>query len=247
MSEVTDTLETEGSTEFDSSENIFGDEQPPTDNTTEYSDDSDPTFTVVIDGREQEVPMDELLKGYQRQSDYTRKTQDVARQRDDAAQALQLVQQLQEDPEGTLEVLRRHLVNDGDNGEDIDPVEARLAQHDKFIAEQQDADFEVWLQGEIHNLQDKYPSLDGESTIQWALDNNIPNLEAAYLHREAAAYHQATRDEKNKEAATRKRNSPPVAGRSVAGDSVARPSRDIVSVSDALDAALEDLGEDWFE
>lgn len=247
MSEVTDTLETEVPAEPFGSEDTFGEEQPPADYATEYSDDSDPTFTVVVDGREQEVPMDELLKGYQRQSDYTRKTQDVARQREDAAQALQLVQQLQNDPEGTLEVLRQHLVSDGDIGEDIDPVEARLAQHDKFIAEQRDAEFEVWLQGEISDLQGKYPNLDGESTIEWALENNIPNLEAAYLHREAAAFHQEQVNTKNREAANRKRNSPPVAGRSVAGGSVAPPPREVKTVADALNAALEDLGEDWFE
>ncbi len=35
-------------------------------------------FTVKIDGKEQQVPVDELIKGYQRTADYTRKTQEAA-------------------------------------------------------------------------------------------------------------------------------------------------------------------------
>lgn len=38
-------------------------------------------FKVTIDGQEVEIPSDELVKGYQRQSDYTRKTQELAEQR----------------------------------------------------------------------------------------------------------------------------------------------------------------------
>lgn len=35
-------------------------------------------FTVKIDGKDESVTLDELLSGYQRQSDYTRKTQEIA-------------------------------------------------------------------------------------------------------------------------------------------------------------------------
>lgn len=44
-------------------------------------------FTIKIDGREQKVTRDELLAGYQRQADYSRKTAEVAEQRR-AAEAL---------------------------------------------------------------------------------------------------------------------------------------------------------------
>jgi hypothetical protein len=39
------------------------------------------TFTVKVDGREQQVTRDELLNGYQRQADYSRKTAELAEQR----------------------------------------------------------------------------------------------------------------------------------------------------------------------
>lgn len=43
----------------------------------------DPTVTVkvVIDGKEEEVTLEEALKGYSRTADYTRKTQEIAAQR----------------------------------------------------------------------------------------------------------------------------------------------------------------------
>lgn len=39
------------------------------------------TYTVTVDGKELEVTLDELTRGYQRLSDYTRKTQQLAAQR----------------------------------------------------------------------------------------------------------------------------------------------------------------------
>ena len=41
-----------------------------------------PTVGVKIDGEEHQVTMGELQSGYQRQSDYTRKTQELARERE---------------------------------------------------------------------------------------------------------------------------------------------------------------------
>jgi hypothetical protein len=43
------------------------------------------TFRVKVDGEEVEVPLDELLKGYSRTADYTRKTQAIAEARKQAA------------------------------------------------------------------------------------------------------------------------------------------------------------------
>lgn len=43
-----------------------------------------PTFSVRVDGTEQKVTLDELLNGYQRTADYTRKTQAIAEQRKQA-------------------------------------------------------------------------------------------------------------------------------------------------------------------
>jgi hypothetical protein len=48
---------------------------------TEETEEEQAAYEVVIDGQTLEVTQDELLSGYQRQADYTRKTQAVADQR----------------------------------------------------------------------------------------------------------------------------------------------------------------------
>ena len=49
------------------------DEQP--------SESNQELYKVVVDGQEQEVTLDELMKGYSRQSDYTRKTEKLSQER----------------------------------------------------------------------------------------------------------------------------------------------------------------------
>jgi hypothetical protein len=54
-------------------------------------------YTVRVDGKDEQVPLSELLAGYSRTSDYTRKTQEVANQRKSLEQIQsQLVQERQE-------------------------------------------------------------------------------------------------------------------------------------------------------
>ena len=52
----------------------------------------DPVYRVKVDGEEFEVSLDELRNGYQRQSDYTRKSQSLAEQRKAYEANLQAVQ-----------------------------------------------------------------------------------------------------------------------------------------------------------
>ena len=47
----------------------------------ETSDSNQELYKVVVDGQEQEVTLDELTKGYSRQSDYTRKTEKLSQDR----------------------------------------------------------------------------------------------------------------------------------------------------------------------
>lgn len=51
------------------------------DDAEEQDDDEALYFTVKIDGKEERVTADELVNGYQRTADYTRKTQEIAEQR----------------------------------------------------------------------------------------------------------------------------------------------------------------------
>ena len=58
-------------------------EQPESGNTeqTQETNVEEPRYKVKVDGQEVEVTQEELLRGYMRQSDYTRKTQQLANQR----------------------------------------------------------------------------------------------------------------------------------------------------------------------
>jgi hypothetical protein len=55
----------------------------------EFSDSDAPLYAVTIDGETSEVPLDELISGYQRKATYTHRQQELATQRDSLDQQLQ--------------------------------------------------------------------------------------------------------------------------------------------------------------
>ena len=59
----------------------------------EVPEETPPSYSVKVDGEEFEVSLDELRNGYQRQSDYTRKSQSLAEQRKAYEANLSAVQQ----------------------------------------------------------------------------------------------------------------------------------------------------------
>ncbi len=83
--EADNEAEEEVSEEFEEAEEYeVADEEAPTETPQAY--------TVKVDGEEFEVSLDELRDGYQRQSDYTRKSQSLAEQRKAYEANLQAVQ-----------------------------------------------------------------------------------------------------------------------------------------------------------
>lgn len=207
-------------------------------------DDDEPSFTVKVDGKTQEVTLDELLKGYQRQSDYTRKTQDLKAERDRAAAALELVEALENDPQGTLEQLTQWAGGDTDET-DVDPYDQRLTQTEQFIQQQQEQAMLAQVDAEFSRLQGEYGDFDNEAVLQWALDHEQPSLEASLVLMRREQERETALDTRNKEAAKRKKGDPPVAGRSTASGSTQKPPREIKNLTDALEAALDDHGASW--
>ena len=59
----------------------------------EEEPDEETTYSVRVDGQDIEVSLDELKSGYSRQSDYTKKTQEIAEYRKQAEAAMQQAQQ----------------------------------------------------------------------------------------------------------------------------------------------------------
>lgn len=91
----------------------------------------DPTvgrkFKVKVDGEEVEVDEDELISGYSRQSDYTRKTQDLKKQREAADQELTQARAERQQYAQALQVMAQRLQEepqvDWDNLYKTDPIE----------------------------------------------------------------------------------------------------------------------------
>lgn len=152
----------------------------------------EPGYTVKIDGEEQQVSLEELQQGYQRQADYTRKTQEIAAERDRLQQAEAIVSALEHDPEGTLQTLahsfnvtsisQQNSNSEVSEYEEIDPTQKKLVELESKIAKQEQVQRVQRVEREVNTLQEKYGEFDRQELLNHALKNGIPNLEAAYTH-----------------------------------------------------------------
>jgi hypothetical protein len=79
-----------------------------------------PRYYVKVDGEEQEVTLDELRNGYQRQADYTRKSQALAEQRKAYEANLQAIQSEREQYSQALEMMSAQQKNELAQYESID-------------------------------------------------------------------------------------------------------------------------------
>jgi hypothetical protein len=77
----------------DEEELEFDDEEDGEEETEVEEVEEQPVYRVTVDGSEIEVTQDELINGYSRQQDYTRKTQELANQRKTIEQQAQELQQ----------------------------------------------------------------------------------------------------------------------------------------------------------
>jgi hypothetical protein len=149
------------------------------------------SYTVKIDGEEHAVTLDELQNGYQRQADYTRKTQELAAERENMAQGEAIVQALESDPRGAVMALADAFgVSVGNQNtdqeelvEDLDPEEVRLRRLESSIEEHNRTLRQQNMQKEVEGLRQKFSSdIDERALYSHALKHNIGNLEAAYAH-----------------------------------------------------------------
>ena len=131
-----------------------------------------------------------LQQGYQRQADYTRKTQELASERQRLQQAETIVAALEADPQGTLDALGGALgvqgnprTQDDTSWEDEDPTTQRVAQLEAQVAHQAKTHRQQALDKEVTRLKGVYGEFDERELFQHALNNKIANLEAAYAHK----------------------------------------------------------------
>ena len=136
-------------------------EEPELFDFTQYND---KVVKLQVDGEEVQVPLQEALAGYQRQADYTRKTQELSEQRKQVEFAATLAQSLQEDPAGTLQALQQHygvgtVAAIPEEEEWLDPAEKQMRQLEQRIAAFEQSKAMDELTKTIDKLQSKYSML----------------------------------------------------------------------------------------
>jgi hypothetical protein len=153
----------------------------------DYTEIGDKFVKLQVDGQDVIVPVKEALAGYQRQADYTRKTQELSEQRKQVQFASTLAESLQQDPAGTLQALNQHYgiktpIQDQEVEEEyLDPAEKQLRNLEQRIAsfEQQKAMDE--LTRTIDSLQGKYgDDFNADEVVAKALATGSNDLEAVF-------------------------------------------------------------------
>jgi len=152
---------------------------------SEGSDDEaeeDLLYAVKVDGEEHEVTLDELMKGYSRQSDYTKKTQEISEQRKQFQSSAerhevemaqirnerqQYVQTLQNIIEGSTQSLDKFVDVDWDTLKATNPIE--------YVTKRE----------EYREMQEKIQAIQHEQvTVQSKQNDDMKQLHAQTLHRE---------------------------------------------------------------
>ena len=222
-----------------------------TSNPSTLSEESGPTHTVTVDGEQMDVSQTELINGYQRQADYTRKTQELATERERLAQGEAIVQALESDPESAVSALADAFgIRMGTQGsapqeemEELDPEETRLRRLESAIEEQGRLNRQQNLQKEMNGLRDKYHAdIDENALYSHALKHNIGNLDAAYAH---MTYADLQGKAKNSDIVEEKRAASIIEDGS--GSAPGTVSRDfnkaVTSLRDAFDLAKQELAQ----
>lgn len=204
--------------------------------------DDQPRYTIKVNGEEVEVTLDELQNGYQRQSDYTKKTQELASERERLAAYQTLDQMLESDPARAIELLTDMYgigPAESDVEDDLDP-NAREIQELKQWKEQQEQ--QVRLQNLRSEARDAITAhkLTGteEDLISFAHQENIFNLNTAA--RLMAADQRSQDSESNRAKATdakRQAGSLVNSGAGRSGSATAAPSK--MSFRDAVNRAYQ--------
>jgi hypothetical protein len=225
---------------------------------------SDKYVKVKVDGEEVSVPFNEAIQGYQRQADYTRKTQELSAQREQFQFASTLQQALENNPQQTIELLSRHygvaeaqrMVADAQQQEPEvpqfdDPLEQRIWETEQRIQQYEQERANEQLQKEIGRLQSTYEDFDPQEVVRAALQRNTTDLEGVYKQ---IAYDKVITQLRAQQAAGQvteqqvqavvdaKRDAGFVSGGASAVAPTDVPTGSISSVADAWAAAKQQMG-----
>lgn len=219
----------------------------------DYTEIADKVIKLQVDGEEVVVPIKEALAGYQRQADYTRKTQELSEQRKQVQFAASLAESLQKDPAGTLQALQQHYgfgtpAPQAETEEEwLDPAEKHLRSLEQRIAafEQQKAMDD--LTRTIDSLQSKYgDDFNADEVVAKALATGSTDLEAVFkqitfdkVYSKASEAQKKLMDEQARVEA--KRSAAVVSGGSANKTTVAPKAAKPTSVFEAFEQAKKTL------
>ena len=147
---------------------------------------ADKNVKLNVAGEEIDVPLKEALAGYQRQADYTRKTQELSEQRKQVQFGSALQEALQNNPGDTLELLRQHYgLNEQQTSDEdelyMDPQEKQYRQLETRMKAFEQEKAMRDLEKTVESLSRKYgDAFDADEVIAKALATGNSNLEAVY-------------------------------------------------------------------
>lgn len=204
---------------------------------------------VKVNGQEQYVPFREVQSGYMMQSDYTRKTQEVASERARLAQAERLMMAMESDPEGTLQALNEAFKAQNGGSDDLYDEDVELSTEQRELAEikawkqsQEQRETDAYIASQVANLKASYGDFDQDELFDFMVSQGISDFDMAY----GAMNWKKQQRRTAADAATtgEKRALPPIAGgRGVAAGSIGGVSSGPPqSFSEAAEAAYRELG-----
>ena len=147
---------------------------------------ADRPVKLNVAGEEIDVPLKEALAGYQRQADYTRKTQELSEQRKQVQFGTALQEALQNNPSDTLELLKQHYgLNEQQTSDEdelyMDPVEKQYRQLETRMKAFEQEKAVRDLEKTVESLSRKYgDAFDADEVVAKALATGNSNLEAVY-------------------------------------------------------------------
>lgn len=219
----------------------------------DYTEIGDKFVKLQVDGQDVIVPVKEALAGYQRQADYTRKTQELSDQRKQVQFASTLAESLQQDPAGTLQALNQHygiktpIQNQEVEEEYLDPAEKQLRNLEQRIASFEQEKAMDDLTKTIDSLQGKYgDDFNADEVVAKALATGSNDLEAVFkqitfdkVYSKASEATKKLSEEQSRVEA--KRSASVVSGGSTNKNTVAAKAAKPTSVFEAFEQAKKTL------
>jgi hypothetical protein len=136
---------------------------------------ADQMTRVTVNGEEIEVPVSELIGGYSRTADYTRKNQELAQQRQQLQFADAIARALESNPELAVRTLQERyglLQQEQPDEEDefLDPLERRLNRVEREFETRAQRDADEQLARDVEDAAALWEDVDGREAVAYALE-----------------------------------------------------------------------------